>query len=124
MEIATAPLILQVPSQGKLERRLRETEFPGVPDGAVVIEAGATDDQGVLEAYDVGEVVVSVPSPEALTREPDEVREVIAKAGPGSEPLVIEIEAAEELTDKELAVLLDAAGRSSRAVLVRIVREV
>jgi hypothetical protein len=124
VDIAAAPLIVQVPSQGKLERRLRESKLPGVPDGALVIEAGATDDHGVLEALDVGEVVVSVPSPETLTREPGEVREVIAQAGPGSEPLVIEIEAAEELTGKELAVLLEAAASSSRAVLVRIVREV
>jgi hypothetical protein len=88
-----------------------------------VVEGVPTDDRGVLEALDVGEVVLSVPSPETLTREPDDVRRVVADAGPGSDPLVIEIEVAEELRADELAVLLQATRRSPRAVLVRVLRE-
>jgi hypothetical protein len=90
----------------------------------LVVEAGVTDERGVLEPLDVGEVVLSVPSPEALTREPDVVHQVIGHASPGSEPLVIEIEAAEELSGEELALLVETARHSPRAVFVRVLREV
>jgi len=65
--------------------------------------------------------VLSVPSPETLSREPDEVRRVIDAAGNGPEPLVVVVEAADELRGDELAVVLDAADRTSRAVILRVV---
>jgi hypothetical protein len=122
--VIETPLIVQVPRQGKLEASLKEAAPHGVPAGAFVVEAGNTDEHGVLEALEVGEVVLSVPSPEALTRDPAAVRHVIADAGPGNAPLVIEIEAAEELTGEELALLVQTAEQSPRPVLVRVVREV
>ena len=66
---------------------------------------------------------MSVPSPEALVREAGEVRRVIAGAGKGAEPLVIVVEAAEELRDDELAAILDAARHTSRPVILRIIRD-
>jgi hypothetical protein len=87
-----------------------------------VVEVGPTDSEGVLEPLMAGEVVLSLPSPEGLEREADEVRRVIRQAGTGLEPLVVVIEAAEELRDEELAPLLDAAGHASRAVILRIIR--
>jgi hypothetical protein len=92
-----------------------------LPSG-VVAELGATDADGNLEASDVGEVVLSVLSPEALARDPDEVRRVIVHAGPGVEPLVLVVEAAEELRDAELSAALEAAGHSRRPVILRVVR--
>ena len=74
----------------------------------MVVEHGATDAEGNLEA---------------LAREPGEVRRVIARAGTGVEPLVIVVEAAEELREEELAVTLDAADRTPRAVILRVVRD-
>jgi hypothetical protein len=67
--------------------------------------------------------VLSVPSPETLVRELDEVRRVIAQADAGAEPLVVVVEAAEELRDDELAVLVDAARRTSHQVILRIMRD-
>jgi hypothetical protein len=87
-----------------------------------VVEVGATDTEGNLELLAGGEVVLSVPSPEALAREAAEVRRVIAHAGTGVEPLVLVVEAAEELRDEELAPVLEAAGHTSRAVILRIIR--
>ena len=89
----------------------------------MVVEHGATDAEGNLEALAAGQVVMSLPSPEALAREPGEVRRVIARAGTGVEPLVIVVEAAEELREEELAATLDAAGRAPRAVILRVVRD-
>ena len=63
----------------------------------MVVEHGATDAEGNLEALAAGQVVMSLPSPEALAREAGEVRRVIERAGTGVEPLVIVVEAAEEL---------------------------
>jgi hypothetical protein len=89
----------------------------------VAVEHGATDAEGNLEALAAGQVVMSLPSPEALVREPGEVRRVIGRAGTGVEPLVIVVEAAEELREEELAATLDAAGRTPRAVILRVVRD-
>jgi hypothetical protein len=68
-------------------------------------------------------VVLSLPSPEALEREADEVRRVIGQAGTGIEPLVVVVEAAEELREEELAAVLDGASHTSRAVILRVLRD-
>jgi hypothetical protein len=88
----------------------------------VVVELGPADAEGNLEPPGEGEVVLSVPSPETLTREPDEVRRVIAHAGTGIEPLVLVVEAGEELRDEELAAVVEAAGHTERAVILRVIR--
>jgi hypothetical protein len=88
-----------------------------------VVEAGATDAEGVLEPPAAGKVVASVLSPEALRREADELRRVISHAGGGDEPLVIIVEAGEELRDDELSAALEAASHTSRAVILRVMRD-
>jgi hypothetical protein len=62
-------------------------------------------------------------APEALEREAGQVRRVIAHAGIGIQPLVVEVEVAEELRESELEALLDATRHASRAVILRIVRD-
>lgn len=116
-------MIIQVPRGGAVDRQLRAEAPAQVASGEVVIEAAPPDPEGNLVPPDAGEVVLSVPSPEALRREEDEVHRVIAQAGTGAQPLVVVIEAAEELREDELALLVDAAQRSSRAVIVRIIRD-
>jgi hypothetical protein len=108
-------LIVEVPSGGRLDRRLRSTP----PPETAVVRLPA-DAEGRLEAPDAGQVVMSVPSPEALVRESDEVRRVVDEAGTGTEPLVVVVEAAEELRADELAPLLEAAERSRRSVILRV----
>jgi hypothetical protein len=112
-----------VPRGGPLARQLREQPPANVTRDAVVVEIGATDAEGILEPSTGGEVVLSVPSPETLERDADEVRRVIARAGTGAQPLVIEVEAAEELREDELAAVLAAAGRAARAVILRVIRD-
>jgi hypothetical protein len=113
-------LIIQVPRGGAVERQLAASPLQAISSGDVVVEAGPTDDDGHLEPLAAGQVVLSLPSPEALQREADEVRRVIVQAGTGVEPLVVVVEAAEELREEELAAILDAAGHASRAVILRI----
>jgi hypothetical protein len=112
-------LIVQPPRGGAVDRQLRAQAPPSVVSGDVVVEAGPTDAEGHLEALP-GQVVLSVPSPEALEREADEVRRVVGGAGTGAEPLVVVVAAAEELREEQLAVLIDAASHTSRAVILRI----
>lgn len=87
-----------------------------------MVEVGPTDEEGNLEAAAAGEVVLSVPSPETLSREAGEVRRVIERAGTGVEPLVVVVEAAEELREEELAAVVEAAGHNDRPVILRVVR--
>lgn len=112
-----------MPRGGPLERQLANDPPASVAEGVVLAQPGDTDDQGVLVPPDAGEVVLSVASPEGLSREPAQVRRVIDQAGTGTEPLVIVIEDAEELREEELAPVVAAAARSSRAVIVRVIRD-
>jgi hypothetical protein len=116
-------LIVQVARGGAVERQLSEHAPEGVAAGEVVVSVGPADAEGHLEPPAAGQVVLSVPSPEALSREAPEVRRVIAHAGTGTEPLVVVVEAAEELRDDELAVVLEAAGHTPRAVILRVMRD-
>jgi hypothetical protein len=112
-----------VPRGGAVDRQLRTQPPPSVAEGELVVESVGTDAEGVLEPPTPGAIVLSVPSPETLARDAHEVRRVIEGAGTGIEPLVIVVEAAEELRDEELAAVLEAAGHSSRPVILRVVRD-
>jgi hypothetical protein len=111
-----------LPRGGALAQQLATDPPPSVFDGDVVIEHGLTDAEGNLEPPSGGEVVLSVPSPESLAREPDEVRHVITRAGHGVEPLVVVVEAAEELREEEVRAALSAAEHSARPVILRVIR--
>jgi hypothetical protein len=116
-------LIIQVARGSAVERQLSTSPPQAIACGEVVVEAGYTTADGHLEPPEVGQVVLSVPSPESLAREPDEVRRVIARAGTGVEPLVVVVEAAEELRDNELAAVVDATDHAPRPVILRVMRD-
>ena len=116
-------LIVQVARGGAVDRQLDADPPQSVTDGEVVVTAGPTDAEGHLDPPAAGEVVLSVPSPEALAREQDEVRRVLAHAGTGIEPLVVVVEAAEELREDELATVVEAAQHAPRAVILRVLRD-
>jgi hypothetical protein len=116
-------LIIQVARGGAVERQLRESPPQAIAGGEVVVEAGYATADGHLEPPEAGQVVLSVPSPESLAREADEVRRVLARAGTGIEPLVVVVEAAEELRDDELAAVVDATDHAPRPVILRVLRD-
>ena len=116
-------LIIELPDGGAVARQLSTRALSSVASGEVVVEAGPTDAEGNLESPAAGQVVISVLSPEALQREAGEVRRAIAQAGTGVEPLVVVVEAAEELRDEELDAVLAGASHTSRGVILRIVRD-
>ena len=116
-------LIIQVAQGSAVERQLSASPPRAIAGGEVVVEAGYTTADGHLEPPEAGQVVLSVPSPESLAREADEVRRVIARAGTGVEPLVVVVEAAEELRDDELAAVVDATDHAPRPVILRVMRD-
>jgi hypothetical protein len=116
-------LILQLPRDGAVDRQFRADPPPSVASGQVVLDHVQREADGRLAPPEAGEIVMSVPSPEALAREPDEVRDVIDRAPDDHEPLMIIVEAAEELREEELAAVLDATARTSRRVIVRIMAD-
>jgi hypothetical protein len=115
-------LIVQVPRGGAVARQLSAEPPDSVASGDVVVVLGSADAQGNLEPPAAGQVVLSLPSPEALKREAGEVRRVIGQAGTGVEPLVVVVEAAEELREDELAAVVQGAKHTSRGVILRVIR--
>ena len=115
-----AVVIVQLPRGGAVDRYLRTYPPPGVASGQVVVEPVPAEPDGRLGPLEAGEVVMSVLSPEALGRDQQEVRDVIRQAPDDAGPLVIIVEAAEELREDELAVVVDAAARAHRDVVVRV----
>lgn len=105
-----------------MHRQLSERRPSALDPSEVAVEAGETDAEGNLEPPVAGEVVLSFPSPESLSREANEVRRVLAEVRTGSEPRVILIEAAEELTDEELGIVLEASRRAPLPVILRVIR--
>jgi hypothetical protein len=116
-------LIVQLPRDGAVDRNFRADLPPSVASGRVVLDHIAPGEDGRLEPPEASEIVMTVPSPEALGREPDEVRDAIQQAPDGHEPLMIIVEAAEYLREDELAVVLDAAAGTPRPVIVRIMAD-
>ena len=115
-----AVVIVQLPRGGAVDRYLRTYPPPSVASGRAVVDRVAAEPDGRLGPPEAGEVVLSVLSPEGLRSDQQEVRDVIRQAAPDSGPLVIVIEAAEELREDELAAVLDAAARADRAVVLRV----
>jgi hypothetical protein len=107
-------LVVEVPSGGAVAAQLQR-EPPPAEVAVVPLPPGETPE--------AGQVVMSVLSPEALVRDRDELRRVVDEAGTGEEPLVIEVEAAEELRADELAAVLEVARHAPRSVIVRIAGE-
>jgi hypothetical protein len=112
-------VIVEVAQGSTLERGLRR----GVIDERleVVVVGLAPDAEGQLPVPQTGQVVLSVPSPEALVRQADVIRRVVDGAGEEAEPLVVVVEQAEELREEELRPVIDASRRARRNVIVRVI---
>jgi hypothetical protein len=116
-------IIVELALDGEVDRNLRADRPPSLASDQVVldhVEAGPRGDIGPPEA---GEVIMSVPSPEALRRDAQEVRDAVSQADDSDEPLTIVVEAAEYLREDELSVVLDAAQRADRLVILRILAD-
>ncbi len=116
-------LIVELARGGAADQNLRAAPPPSVVSGRVVLDHIETDIDGRLNPPPAGEVILSVPSPEALRRDRQEVEDAIGQAVTGDEPLVIVVEGAEELREDELAVVLDAADRADRVVILRVMAD-
>jgi hypothetical protein len=107
-------LIVQLPRGSAVELNWGEELPPSIASGRIVLEHFAGE--GPPEA---GAVVLSVLSPEAL-RDRQQVCDVIDEAPDEGGPLVVIVEAAEYLREAELTAVLDAADRTHRPVILRV----
>jgi hypothetical protein len=110
-------LIIQVPAGSAVDRQLQEDPPASVTSGRAVIESLPADEEGRIVPPEGGEVVLSFLSPEALRREPEQVRREISQAD-SDEPPVVVLQVAEELREDELAVLVQAADQARRTVIL------
>ena len=118
-----AELIVQLPRDGAVDRHFRADPPPSVASGRVVLDHITAEANGRLGPPEAGKVVMSVLSPEALTRERQQVQDVVHRAAAGDEPLVIIVQAAVELREDELAVMLAAAAHTHRGVILRVMAD-
>ena len=116
-------VIVELARDGAADRSMRAAPPPSVVNGRVVLDHIETGVDGRLNPPPAGEVILSVLSPEALRRDRQEVEDAIGQAVTGDEPLVIVVEAAEELREDELAAVLDAADRADRVVILRVMAD-
>jgi hypothetical protein len=112
-------VIVQVPAGSAVDRQLRDDPPPSVTSGRAVTEPVPADAEGRIVPPEGGNVVLSFLSPEALRREPEQVRREVLDAG-SDEPPVVVVEVAEELREDELAVVVQAADLAKRVVLLCI----
>jgi hypothetical protein len=115
-------LILQIPAGGPLDDQLADDPPASWAGDDVVVERSPADSQGVLEPPVTGQVVLSVPSPEALRRQTGDLHRLIDDAGTSTEPIVVVVEAAEVLRQDELS-MAEAARRARRPVILRVIRD-
>ena len=115
-------VIVQLPRDSAIDHELHAYPLPSVASGRVVLDHVPPGADGRLEPPEASEIVMSVPSPEGL-RQPSEVRDVIEQAPDKRKPLMIIVEAAEELREEELAVVVHAAERAHRLVIIRIMAD-
>lgn len=121
--IANEPsVIVQLPRDSAIDHELRAYPLPSVASGQVVLDHVLPGPDGRLEPPEASEIVMSVPSPEGL-RQQSEVRDVIQQAPDKRKPLMIIVEAAEELREDELAAVVDAAEHAHRRVIIRIMAD-
>ena len=118
-----ASLLVQLRRDGAVDRHFRADPPPSVTSGRVALEHVAGDVEGRLVPPEAGEVVMSVLSPEALKRDGQQVQDVVRHAADADEPLVIIVQAAEELREDELASVLAAAAHTHRRVIVRVMAD-
>jgi Asp-tRNA(Asn)/Glu-tRNA(Gln) amidotransferase C subunit len=116
-------VIVELARDGAVDRNLRVDTPPSIKSGRVVLDHLPRDQDGRLSPPRAGQVVMSVPSPETLRRDQDEVRHSVAETDTGDEPPVIIVEAAEYLREDELAPVLDAADLADRTVILRVLAD-
>jgi hypothetical protein len=114
-------LIIQVPSGSAIERQLRDSPPTALDGHDVIVQTGPTDARGVLEEMG-GDVVLALPAPQELGRRAAELKRVLDQAGSGTAPLVVVVQAAEELHETQAAPLVGAARAAHRPVILRIIR--
>ncbi len=115
-------LIIQVPHGSSIDLYLKADPPAAIADVRVIVEHLGAGEDGKLLPPEAGEVVLAVGSPESFRREPGQVTEAITAAGPGGAPLVILVDGAESLRDDEIDTVLEAAERTDRIVILRILQ--
>ncbi len=119
-----AELIIQLPRDSSVDVHLREEPPASLTDRRVVLEHLSAGPDGKLTPPEAGEILLTVPSPEALRRETDDLLRLVIDAAEDGGPLVVLVEGAEYLRDDEIAPVLDAAAATKRVLILRILEGV
>jgi hypothetical protein len=115
------PVVVLVPRDSRAHHALRDDPPPSVAGGAVVVTpVTPVGDTSRIEPPATGTVVFSLPSPEVLLRDADDVRRAVDLAPPGAEPVVVLLAAADALREEHLALLVEAGARAPSALVVAV----
>jgi hypothetical protein len=119
-----AELIIQLPRGSSIDVHLREEPPARLADGRVVLEHLTAGEDGTLPPPAAGEVLLTLPSPEALRRQSYEILTAVTDAAEDGGPLVVLVEGAEYLRDDEIDAVLEAAAATKRVVILRLLQGV
>jgi hypothetical protein len=119
-----AELIIQLPRGSSVDVHLQEEPPASIADSRVVLEHLPVDDDGKLLPPRAGEIILRVPSPEALRRERQAILDEVVAAAADGGPLVVLVEGAEYLRDNEIDAVLGAADATKRVLILRILEGV
>jgi hypothetical protein len=119
-----AELIIQLPRGSSVDLHLQEEPPASIADSRVVLEHLPVDDDGKLLPPRAGEIILRVPSPEALRRERQAILDEVVAAAADGGPLVVLVEGAEYLRDNEIDAVLGAADATKRVLILRILEGV
>jgi hypothetical protein len=119
-----AELIIQLPRGSSIDVHLREEPPARLADGRVVLEHLTAGEDGTLPPPAAGEVLLTLPSPEALRRQSYEILTAVIDAAEDGGPLVVLVEGAEYLRDDEIDAVLEAAAATKRVVILRLLQGV
>lgn len=110
-----SPLVVRTPAGSRVAHHLANDPPAAIDAGALVVELFQRPNPDPPRP-----VIMQVPSPEELARRRDELIAAVSAAGVGDDPLIINVEAADRLSNEVIEAALAINDSTLRSVVLAI----